>query len=115
MEKFFRTIDPDEKAEYYEAFERVITLWEELEKKGLFATARLEHMIIVFGCGKRVSALAVLIAFQDCPKPLPDRLRKITRYLDFRDCVTYADLAKFLAAVNDLLGTSEPSAGAKLH
>ena len=61
-------------------------------------------------------ALAVLMAFQDCHELLPDRLHnKVTRYLDFRDCITYADLAKFLAAVGELLAAQGPPTGAKLN
>ena len=80
----------------------MIALWEELEKSGLIAAVRLEEMTVLYDRQAPVPGLAVLLAFIDCDEPLPDRLcNKVTRYLDFRDCVTYAGLANLLIAVGD--------------
>ncbi len=105
-----------ERPEYRDAFEQVVALWEELERNGLLATLRLEKIRVLPDGEEPIPAIAVLLAFQDCHEPLPDRLRnKVTRYLDFHDCITYADLAKFLAAVGDFLKAQEPPTGAKLN
>jgi hypothetical protein len=105
-----------ERPEYRNAFEQVIALWEELEKDGPLATLRLEKMRVLPEGEEPIPVIAVLTAFQDYHEPLPDRLRnKVTRYLDFHDCITYSDLVKFLAAVGDFLEAQEPSPGAKLN
>jgi hypothetical protein len=105
-----------ERPEYRDAFEHVITLWEELEKKGLFAPVRVQRMTVLLNRQMPISALVVLLAFQDCNDLLPDCLRnKVTRYLDFRDCVTYADLATFLDGVCDFLKAQDSPAKEKLN
>jgi hypothetical protein len=116
MDELHRVWRLCERPEYRDAFEHVVTLWEELEKNGLLATVRMERMMVLHDRQVPISALAVLLAFQDCNEPLPDRLRnKVTRYLDFRDCVTYADMANFLNGVCDPPRAQDRPARAKLN
>jgi len=100
MTELYRAFDYWKRSDCRDAFERVLQRWEELEQKGPLGIVGIEKEIALHFEGEPIPGLGVLVLFEDCHEPLPDHLQnKRTRYVSFEGCNTYADLAKFLAAV----------------